>query len=393
MMENEEEKKTYEHPVRSRRIRFHPTPEQKTTLDQWFGTVRFCYNHLVAEYKNVGQGGVNRTILRQSIQKIKIEHPWLKSFHSEVIDVAVVDLDKARTAHFAKLKKMKQIDPNATLQAQFKFRSKKDKQQSFSVRKRDMIHNSGHFADLNINKIKATEPLPSSLDHDIRFVRDRLSRYFIVIPGQVKRSENQTPLKNIVSLDPGVRTFQTTYDDSGLVTEWGKGDMKNIFRLCLFADIVQSAWQKKKGSNKRSTKRAWFRVLDKIKNRVKEVHHKMAKWLCENYKVILIPEFETSKMVKKGERKIRSKTVRNMLTWSHYKFREMLKNKAELYVDGAKVIVCDEAYTSKTCGICGTIHTKLGGSKTFRCPNCHQVSDRDMNAARNILLRYLSLHC
>jgi putative transposase len=130
--------------------------------------------------------------------------------------------------------------------------------------------------------------------------------------------------------------------------------------------------------------------MEKIKNKVKEVHCKMSKWLVENYRVILIPKFESSGMTKRTSRKLNSKTARSLLTWSHYRFREMLIAKAELY-PWVKVIVCDEAYTSKTCGGCGHIHDKLGGSKVFRCPNCSYVADRDANGARNILLRYLSL--
>ena len=57
-------------------------------------------------------------------------------------------------------------------------------------------------------------------------------------------------------------------------------------------------------------------------------------------------------MVKRAGRKIKSATARGMLTWSHYAFREMLKAKAELFL-WVKVVECDEAYTSKTCGCCG----------------------------------------
>ncbi len=34
------------------------------------------------------------------------------------------------------------------------------------------------------------------------------------------------------------------------------------------------------------------------------------------------------------------------------------------------IIVCNEAYTSKTCGQCGSLHNKLGSSKTFLYPFC-----------------------
>ena len=74
--------------------------------------------------------------------------------------------------------------------------------------------------------------------------------------------------------------------------------------------------------------------------------------------------------------------------------RQVLITKSELY-DNCKVIECDESYTSKTCGYCGVVNDKLGGNKLFKCKasNCQNKflsSDRDIHAARNILLRYLT---
>lgn len=390
-----EKKKSYEHPVRARRVRIYPDKDQKIGLKQWFGAVRFCYNLLVADQNNVGQGGVNKASMRKVVKDAHQEHGWLKGIHGEIKDVAVRDMDKARAAHFARLKKKKEKDPTARHDAKFKFRSKKDRQESFEVRGRDMVRKSGDFSFVALSKLKASEKLPDAVETSVRFVRDRLGRYYLIIPRQTaKKSENQAPQKpeSIVSLDPGVRTFQTTYDATGLSTEWGKGDMTAIFRLCRHADKIQSVMAKKRGARKHSTRRAWLRMLDTIKNRVKEVHYKMAKWLCENYRVILIPTFETSRMARRGARKIHSKTARGMLTWSHYAFRELLKNKAELY-PWVRVIECEEPYTSKTCGCCGELNHTLGGSKTFKCKGCGFVADRDVNGARNILLRYLSLFC
>jgi len=262
--------------------------------------------------------------------------------------VAVRDMDKARNAHFAKLKKKKEKDPSARHDASFKFRSKKDLQESFEVRGRDMIRKRGQFKSLQLDTIKAAEKLPCKVDTAVRFLRDKLGRYYLIIPYQVtKRNENQAPQtpESIVSCDPGVRTFQTTYDASGLATEWGKGDMSHLFILCRKADKMQQTWAQKTGSKRRGAKRVWLRILDTIKNKVKEIHGKLAVWLCENYKVILIPTFETSRMVRKADRKIRSVTARNMFTWSHYTFRELVKNKAELY-----------PWLGKRCRVRGTLY-------------------------------------
>ena len=61
------EKKTYENPLRARRIRIFPDIEQKAKIKGWLGAVRFCYNLLVFSYKNVGKGGVNLASMRKIV--------------------------------------------------------------------------------------------------------------------------------------------------------------------------------------------------------------------------------------------------------------------------------------------------------------------------------------
>ncbi len=110
---------------------------------------------------------------------------------------------------------------------------------------------------------------------------------------------------------------------------------------------------------------------------------------CENYRVILLPKFETQNMIRRRNRKLSSKTARGMCTWAHYRFQQTLLNKAELF-PWCTVVVCDEHHTSKTCGACGQINSSLGSKKTFDCASCGYSADRDVSAARNILLRYLT---
>ena len=118
-----------------------------------------------------------------------------------------------------------------------------------------------------------------------------------------------------------------------------------------------------------------------------EAHKQIAHYLTTNYRVIFLPIFETSQMVAKVKRKIRSKTVRQMLGWAHYRFSSHLANLSEL--TGTKLIRGSEAYTSKTCTKCGQIHTTLGGSKVFKCPECGYKLPRDWNGALGFLLRAL----
>jgi len=174
--------------------------------------------------------------------------------------------------------------------------------------------------------------------------------------------------------------------------DWGDGDMKRIYSLAVQVDKLQSLWSASGVKHRRryrlKAKAALFR--SRIRSVVDETHKKLCTYLCSNYSVVLMPEFTTSKMVSRKHRKIGSHTARSMYTWAHYRFRQRLLHKVREY-PSCKVVLCDEAYTSMTCGACGTLHHSLGASKQFRCPSCGCTLDRDANGARNILLRYLSL--
>jgi putative transposase len=132
----------------------------------------------------------------------------------------------------------------------------------------------------------------------------------------------------------------------------------------------------------------------KIKNLVKELHHKTAHFLCSNFKVILLPTFETSQMVRwagdpssnKVNRKIRSKTARAMMSWCHYEFKLFIKNKAKQF--GCTVVDVCEAYTSKTCSWTGEL-INVGSSKTIKSKADGRSMDRDINGARGIFIRAL----
>jgi transposase len=53
------------------------------------------------------------------------------------------------------------------------------------------------------------------------------------------------------------------------------------------------------------------------------------------------------------------------------------------------IVPCEEWYTSKTCSEYGDIDDDLGGNKIYKCKSCDSIMDRDLNAAKNILLKFL----
>lgn len=361
------------------------------------GTVRWTYNQCLSLVKEDVKELNLRNLRAQwlNIDTLKSKGlGWVIETPYDVRDGAIQDLKKAYQSNFAKRKK------DASFKFNITFRSRKRcGQESFILNnkhvrwKADNPSQFSMFSTFMKDPIVSCEPLPPEiLQYDSRFIRDKLGRYFICIPLPLVthlKNENQVP--SVVALDPGVRTFVTGYSPDGEIFEIGKGDIGRIYRLCRKIDDLQSQWSQKetKARLRYRLKRAAYRIRFKIRDLISEFHRKLAKMLCENYATILLPSFETSQMVIKRQRKIRSRTVRQMLTWKHYTFKQLLINKAREY-PWVKVVVVDEAYTSKTCTSCGVINEKLGGSKVFKCKHCKMVLDRDYNGARNIFLKNMS---
>lgn len=78
--------------------------------------------------------------------------------------------------------------------------------------------------------------------------------------------------------------------------------------------------------------------------------------------------------------KVRKAQRRRHHSWAFGQLRSFLEYKAKLA--GIPLVVVNPKYTSKTCNVCKMIGNRSG--KHFNCPNCGNIADADINAAKNI---------
>jgi putative transposase len=353
----------YDSITRAKTIKLEPTSEQKQIFKKWNDCSRYVYNQTIDYIHSC----VNFSPSWMEIKKdlLKQLPKWCDDVPFQIKGQAV------KEAHQAYWK----------AKAHPKFRSRKNPTQSCYIPK-SAIKEGGIYPRVSGNNLQYSESLPK-VPLDGRLIY-QYNEWFLCVPHKVEThvAENQG---RVVALDPGVRTFQTFYSEF-LAGQIGYDDFGRIQRLCHYLDDLISRTSKAKSRAKRRMKKAQGQMRKKIKNLIKEIHFKTARFLVDTFDVILLPTFETSHMAgkKNRKRKLRSKTVRAMLTWSHYQFKVRLKNKALEF--GKKVIDVCEAYTSKTVSWTGEVK-KVGGSRVIEAGGVKM--DRDLNGARGIFLRSL----
>lgn len=247
------------------------------------------------------------------------------------------------------------------------------------------------------NKIKGEETENKLMDMII--TRDAPGMYYLHIPYVPEEIDKKAKHK-VISIDPGVRTFGTFYDPSGRTGKLGDGLGKRIMKIYKKVDKLisrkakmYSQYNDNSHKNNRLQRQnlrkqcIWLRT--KAKNIVKDHHWKMASFYCKNYEYIVTSKLDTKSIKRKIRRdyglKRGSPMIRNMMVLAHGRFINVLEFMAEKY--GRKLAIVDEAFTSQTCGECGLLHKKLESNKIFNCPNCEEEFDRDINGARNILIK------
>ena len=269
-----------------------------------------------------------------------------------------------------------------------KFKSKKNPIQVCFINKKAVnVKKKKLFVRRVKDNIRFGENIDDMKFGNVTIIREK-NRYYMCLPLKRKIHNQETPYK-AVSLDPGVRTFQTFYSEEGLVGKLGDKTIEKLKSLYFREDSLKSELTGKLSrKTKYNLKKRCFFLRTKVKNIVRDLHSKSCNWLTRNFKYIFLPSFNVKNMVKREKRNIGKSTVRAMLSLSHFKFKQRLLDMAE--TRGCKVKICNESYTSKTCGNCGKLKLDLGAQKVFSCSGCSTEIDRDYNGARNIYLKNIS---
>lgn len=388
------------------------TPEQRDVLKRWFGCYRSTYNWALGCIKNK-PAEYRKTdhiwLRKRFVNKVNIPKSmgYLLDCPKAVRDNALAELTTAYKTNFAKMRK------NPAHKFDLSFKSKKDDQCMTIEKEQFKSYDLGEgtfkiFPTFITNRISfhaKRNKLPENIDYACKIVLNRLGRFSMAIsfyvPPDASAGENQVSsrsqdvevdgMTDWCAIDPGVRTLYTVYcPKPGCAYKLADKDISRVYRLSVHLDNLMSSISKENSKRRKYRKhKASHRLRARIRNIVTEVHCKVVQFLVTRFRHIVVPPFEVSNMISRGGRKITRKTVRQMVSWRHYALRMRLLQAAARH--GCKVYIRGEEYTTKACTQCLHIKHNIGGAKVYRCSECNLTIDRDLNGARNIFLKNMTL--
>jgi putative transposase len=370
--------------ITSKKIRIYPENEPL-----WFACLnlyRRAYN-LTIEFMRKGRKphGEFRSQICEWCKLECEEHDI--AYNSNLILAAY---RKACDTHIAVIKKRMKSEKTS-----MSFMSRNATQQYFIVPK---LSSKKQIFPKILKGCKWAESVPDEAIGKTVIVTYAKGQWFASVRTSQLIEPTKTQNLSVVAIDPGVRTFLTTFSGTDAVS-YGDGFVNNrLVPLMLSLDALLSSRDRlyQKDKSKQWVKdrltninRRIAKVRVRQQNLISDLHQRVAYDLVSNHDVILLPTFETKQMTKKSnetrQRFLRRKTVRGMLGLAHYKFKQTLKWMAKKY--GKTVIDVNESYTSKTLWD-GSVLNNLGSKASILFQG--KRVNRDIHGARNILIRFLT---
>jgi len=368
----------------SYRYHAYPTGEVADRLEHHLDVHRQLYNHVRWDYENGPEDDKpSEYDQNNKLPEWKQRWPVFGELHSKAAQATVARFHR----NLSNLRKKKERGHDVgrlKRQAPADYRSVTYNQSGF-----DLDEKRGHdkyayvrFSKIGWVKIRYSRPIPDhAISKEVTFKKETTGEWFVSfgldtddadLPA--KPDVDSLDASNSVGIDLGIRNYIHTSD--GKTVDWLA--LENDYERLRCEQYKLS--RKEHGSNNwEKQRREVARVKRRIQRKVLDYQHKLTTRLAKEHDAVFVEDLDVSGMLQ-GDGSARNKQD---AAWRQ--FITLLEYKANLY--GTHVVQVDPGGTTKECASCGVETAKPIWVREHSCPSCGFETDRDANAAMNVLKR------
>jgi putative transposase len=346
--------------VRNYKFRLYPTALQEQQLVETLDGCRWVYNYFLGK-------NISKEDMQFALTELKEEEPFLRNYHSKMLQMVVHRIDSANKALGALGKNGHKVGKLHYLTDE-KYNSFTYNQSGFKIENNRLwLSKIGHI------KIRLHRQ-PFNIKQ-VTIKRDNRKWYAIVACEFTKPIFKFINPRKSVGIDVGITKFAHDSDNYSVDDPLFLTKMIKPLRRA-----HREMSRRKKGSNNyNKTKHMLAKLYERIRNRRKDFLHKLSTEYTRRYDIIFLERLRTLNMVKNHH------IARYILDSSWYGFKCMLDYKAKLVVE------VELAYTSIDCSRCGNKVPKSLAVRIHSCDKCRLAIDRDYNASLNIKQKGLQI--
>lgn len=360
------------------RYELKPNNKQVTLLNKACGVARFVYNWGLARRIKLYESNEGKERFTNSMRQHrelnalkKTDYPWMYDVSKCAPQEALRNLDMA-------FKNMQRRIRNHERKKGFPNFKKKGKHDSFSLN--GSVKVVGKYIQLpRIGYVCTKEPLNKFSGRILcAIVSKEADRWYCSLCVETDRSIEKPTIGEVIGIDLGLKDFAVITNGDSF--EYRQAPKPHAKRLEKNKILHKQLDKKQKGSSNR--KKAQLRLSKNyrdMRNERKDALNKLTTELAKTKSVIIIEDLNVQGMQNKKMHLGRSI---GDVSWGN--FRRQLEYKTKWY--GSKLVIIDRYFpSSKMCSKCGFVHKGLElKDRTWICPNCGVLLNRDENAATNI---------
>ena len=351
---------------RAHKIRIYPNVEQAKILRQHVGGARFVYNWALSSWKqwrSDKEAGIKTDNPNwiKLYPKWKSDRPeWAKSVPDTIVTYALKTVNIAYANHFKfgrgwpKFKKKGKSNDT--------FRASGDKCRIRSDGKN--IHVIGVKQD-----IRMAEPLRYNGKIHSYCVSCTAGKWYVSV--QVDIPDTRTAPDSTVGVDVGMKTPAVCSDWMTLTLPTEKlRKLENRIRK------AQRRYSRRQRGSRRRAKALCRkqRIQERINNIRRDRIHKFTSAVCKNHATVVVEDLNANGM-HHGLRNVRKGMQRSCMS-------EVIQ---QIVYKALHCVMADRWFpSSQICSGCGARQKMPLTVRTYKCPHCGLVIDRDMNAAINL---------